>query len=83
VSLMGGMERTIYLEDEVVRLQQQINSLREVNQIALTKAEKEIERLRAAIHAHMTTVCDNPKAAGTFADDRLWAVLEPVPQSGS
>ena len=49
-------------------------------QAAASAEANEVERLRKAIEDHQTAVCDNPQAAGIFADELLWAVLEPVPQ---
>lgn len=39
---------------------------------AASAAATENECLRAAIEDHQLAVCDNPKAAGTVADERLW-----------
>jgi len=42
----------------------------------LVRAQQaEIERLKAAIDEHMRTVCNDPKAAGRGADDKLWALV--------
>lgn len=47
------------------------------------RLKQENEQLRNAIGAHERAVCDNPKAAGQSADERLWSVLHPAETSMS
>jgi hypothetical protein len=70
--------------DEIERLETErdhwhsVAGTRNVN-IALIAEER--DRLRAAIEEHMRTVCNDPKAAGRGADEKLWAlVTDDVPE---
>lgn len=43
--------------------------------VVMREAADEIERLRAGIDEHRRTVCNDPKAAGRGADEKLWALV--------
>lgn len=60
-------------EDVADRLRRAIAELEETS--LERDALAEIERLRAAIDEHMRTVCNDPKAAGRGADEKLWALV--------
>ena len=69
-------------EQELARTREELERVKSQAHIKIEQLRVDYERLRKAIEDHQTAVCDNPQAAGIFADELLWAVLEPVPQDG-
>jgi hypothetical protein len=68
-------------EEGLANATQELERVKSQANVKIEQLRVDYERLRKAIEDHQTAVCDNPQAAGIFADELLWAVLEPVPQS--